>query len=138
METDQENIELTPVAQVVQLIKKNIKIFEPFNLKSEHVYSYGISRNDSTNTDPIVVVSELKRAGHTYGNGAPIYERRRIQITFYYPKDYQGPEEGLEQKLRSFLLEYRYFCYSNAGHVMTPDSQNLTNTLKFNHTKEII
>lgn len=130
--------EMSPVAQVVNLICSNIEQFEPLGLKEDYVYPYMIDRDDDSDEDPIVVVSELPRSGHEYGNDTPIYERRRVQLTFYYPRDYEGPEEGLEQCIRSFLLSKNIYCYQNAGHVLTPDSQNITNTLKFNIKKEII
>lgn len=126
----------TPVADVVQLIKQNISLFD--GLGSEHVWPYMVSPDDDSQTEAIVVVSELPRRGHVYGNGIPISERRRIQLTFYYPRDWLGDMEGLEHKLQSFLLEHGYYNYSNAGHVMTPDGQAITNTLKFNFIKETV
>lgn len=129
--------DLTPVAQVVSLLKKNISLFTDLGLKKEHIHAYKISNQDTTTTDPIVVASELPRSGHISGNNIPVLERRRVQLIFYYPLDYEGPEEGLEQAIKSFLLSNNIFCYQNAGHVMTPDSENITNTLKFNFMKEI-
>ena len=126
----------TPVADVVQLIRKNISIFH--DLSSEHVWPYMIDPDDDSQTEAIVVVSELPRRGHVYGNGIPISERRRIQLTLYYPRDWSGDMEGLEHELQSFLLTHGYHCYANGGHVMTPDGQNITNSLKFNFTKETI
>lgn len=130
--------ELTPVAQVVSLICSNMDKFEPLGLTADHVYPYMIDADEDSTEDPLLVVSELPRKGHEYGNGTPISEQRRVQLTFYYPRDYTGQEEGLEQTLRSFLLTKHFRCYQNAGHVLTPDSQNITNTLKFNYKKEII
>lgn len=128
----------TPVADIVGLLTDNIDLFSKFDLKEEHIYPYMLDPDDDTQEYPIVVVSELPRRGHTYGNGMPIYERRRVQITFYYPRDYSGDMEGLESKIQSFLVSKDYYCYSNAGHVMTPDTRDITNTLKFNYIKEII
>lgn len=107
-------------------------------LKLDHIYTYMIDKDEQTNTDPIIVISELPRNGHEYGNNIPIYERRRVQLIFYYPKNYMGPEEGLEQKIKNVLRRYGFYCWSNSGHAMTPDSQNITNTLKFNFKKEVI
>ncbi|WP_304202389.1 hypothetical protein [Lactobacillus intestinalis] len=127
---------MTPAAQVVSLIKKNINQFD--GLKSEHVHSFMIRQEDKTKTDAIIVVSEQPGGRHTYGNGIPIFERRRLQIEFYYPKNYMKDMEGLEQQIKSFLFAHKYICYSNAGHVISPDQQNITNTLKFNYQKEDI
>lgn len=124
----------TPVADVVSLIRKNASLFSDLN--SEHVWPYMVDPDDTTQTEAIVVVSELPRRGHVYGNGIPISERRRIQLTFYYPKNWSGDMEGLENQLSSFLLSYGYYNYSNAGHVITPDGQAITNSLNFNYIKE--
>lgn len=124
----------TPVAEVVSLIRKNTSLFS--DLSSEHVWPYMVDPDDDSQTDAIVVVSELPRRGHVYGNGIPISERRRIQLTFYYPKNWSGDMEGLENQLSSFLLSYGYYNYSNAGHVITPDGQAITNSLNFNYIKE--
>lgn len=124
----------TPVADVVSLIRENASLFS--DLSSEHVWPYMVDPDDDSQTDAIVVVSELPRRGHVYGNGIPISERRRIQLTFYYPKNWSGDMEGLENQLSSFLLSYGYYNYSNAGHVITPDGQAITNSLNFNYIKE--
>lgn len=126
----------TPVADVVSLITDNISLFD--GLSSEHVWPFMVDPDDDSQTDVILVVSELPRRGHVYGNGMPITERRRVQLTFYYPRDWDGDMEGLEQKLQTFLVTKGYYCYANGGHVITPDGQNLTNTLKFNFIKEIV
>ena len=124
----------TPVADVISLIRKNASLFS--DLSSEHVWPYMVDPDDDSQTDAIVVVSELPRRGHVYGNGIPISERRRIQLTFYFPKNWSGDMEGLENQLSSFLLSYGYYNYSNAGHVITPDGQAITNSLNFNYIKE--
>lgn len=126
----------SPVADIVALISDNIEKFEPFGLKADHVYAYMIDREDYSKEDAIIVVSELPAKGSAYGNGIPIYDKRRIQLTFYYPRDFEYDQERLESELRSFLLSYGYQQYQNAGHVLTPDTQNITNTLKFNFIKE--
>lgn len=127
---------MTPAARIKKLICDHVDEFPQLNEK--HVYAYAISAEENTETQPILVISELPRRGHTYGNGVVIDERRRVQITFYYPRDYQEDEEGLEEHLESFLIRYGYFNYSNAGHVLSPDNRKITNTLKFNYVKEII
>lgn len=125
----------TPVANIVSILRDNAEKFE--GLDADHIYGYMLDPDEDTQEDVVLVVSELPRRGHTYGNGIPIAERRRIQITFYYPRDYEGDMEGLEEKIQSFLVSKGYYCYANAGHVMTPDTRDITNTLKFNYLKEI-
>ena len=126
----------TPVADIVGLLTDNIGFFDGM-LKPNCIFGYQLSPDNTNQTDALLVVSELPRRGHTYGNGTPIYERRRVQITFYYPRDYSLDMEGLESKIQSFLVTKGYYCYADAGHVITPDTQQITNTLKFNYAKEI-
>ncbi|WP_297820010.1 hypothetical protein [uncultured Lactobacillus sp.] len=123
---------MTPTAQVVSLLKQNTSKLE--GLKKEHIHAYMISPQDKTKTDAILVVSEAPGGRHGYGNGVPIFERRRLQLDFYYPPNYEQDMEAIEQKVRAFLFAHSFRCYANAGHVMTPDNKNITNTLKFNYT----
>lgn len=125
---------MTPTAKVVSLLKTNIDKLE--GLKKEHIHAFMIPPQDNTKTDPIIVVSEAGGGRHDYGNSHPIYERGRLQIEFYYPKNYTKDMQKTEHDVRSFLFDQNYICYSNAGHVMTPDTQNITNTLKFNYITE--
>lgn len=126
---------MTPAARVRRLICDNADKFPDVSV--DHVYAYAIDPSDDTETEPILVVSELPRRGHTYGNNQVIEERRRVQITFYYPRNYEKDEEGLEEKIESFLSSKGYYNYANAGHTLTPDDRQITNTLKFNYIKEI-
>lgn len=125
----------TPASDIVQLLRQNCDKFE--GLKEDNIYAYMIDPDNDNQEDAILVVEELPQKGHIYGNGMPIAERRRLQITFYYPRDYSLDMEGLETKIQSFLVTQCYYCYANAGHTITPDTRNITNTLKFNFIKEI-
>lgn len=126
---------MTPVSTVTGLIKDNLDKLDGL-LKEEHIYGYMIDPNEDTETEPILLVSELPRGRHGYGNDEIIFEKKRIQIQLYYPRDYEGDIEGLESNLKSFLRAHDYYCFQDAGHVMTPDNRQLTNTLKFNYIKE--
>lgn len=126
----------TGVGKVVTLLKQHANEFE--DILPEHIHGYMISPDDTSNDKPIILVSELTRGRHLYGNNIPFASKKRIQIQFYFPRDYELDMEKLEESIELFLLQNNYYCYQNAGHVMTPDNQQLTNTLKFNYTKELI
>lgn len=127
---------MTPAAKVVTLLKQNVDQLE--EIQAKHIHAYMISPQDQTKTEPIIVVQEAPGGRHSYGNGVPIFERRRLQIQFYYPKNYTKDMEAIEHSVRAFLFTKKYICYSNGGHVITPDNQNITNTLKFNYQLEDI
>lgn len=123
---------MTPTAQVVHLLKQsNIP-----GISSGHVHAYMIDPRDWSNTDCILRVSELPAGGHEYGNAVPINEKKAVQIDFYYPREYTNDMDLMEASVKSFLFAHKYRCYSDAGHVITPDSKSITNTLKFNYLKE--
>lgn len=125
---------MTPVAEVRSLIVKNIAGLAP--LKAEHIHSF-MNSADPTKTEPIVIISEAPDGGESYGNNNPISIVRQVQLTFYYPKDYKKDMSLIEKQVKLFLRKNRVFCYSDAGHVMTPDTQKVTNTLKFRYKEDI-
>lgn len=107
------------------------------NLSVEHIHAFFIG-NDLTNTDPILVITELPDYSQDYGNSRPVSVKKQVQIEFYYPKDYQEDMSAIEQAVKDLLLANDLYCNSDAGHVLTPDTQNIENTLKFIYSKEEI
>lgn len=121
---------MTITAQVVSLLRSN-KIT---GVSAEHVWPFMINKNERTVDQPIIVVSEIPAGEHDFGNGNIIGTKRRIQITFYYNlQSYEGDMDLTEKSVESFLRAHGFKCYSNAGHVITPDTENVINTLKFNY-----
>lgn len=125
---------MTPTAQVVSLLKQNAKSLP--GIESKHVHAFMINQNDWDDQHCILRVSEIPAGQHDYGNAVPIYTRKAIQIEFYYPKDYADDMDLTEKSVKSFLFAHHIRCYSDAGHVITPDTKNIENTLKFNLVKE--
>lgn len=124
---------MTPTAKVVALLQAaNID-----GLKAEHIHAFMIDKNDWSNTDCVVRVSELPDGRHEYGNAVPINEDKSVQVDFYYPKNYKQDMDSIERSVKSFLFAHKIRCESDAGHVMTPDNQSITNTLKFNYKEEL-
>ncbi|RRG06376.1 MAG: DUF806 family protein [Lactobacillus sp.] len=107
------------------------------NLSVEHIHAFSIG-NDSNTTEPILLITELPDYSQNYGNGQPISIKKQAQIEFYYPKDYPEDMEAIESTVKWRLLKHGLYCNSDAGHVLTPDTQNIENTLKFIYTKEEI
>ena len=123
---------MTPTAKVVALLQAaNLD-----GLKAEHVHAFMIDKNDWSNADCVVRVSELPDGRHEYGNAVPINEGKSVQVDFYYPKNYKQDMDLIERSVKSFLFAHKIRCESDAGHVMTPDNQSITNTLKFNYKEE--
>lgn len=122
---------MTPTARVISLLSSNLDKLP--GLEEEHIHAFTIGRDDFDNKTCIVVVSEMPAGSHDFGNDTVIGTYRRIQIDFYYPKDYTGDMDLIEKSVKSFLRAHRIRCFSDAGHVMTPDTENIINTLKFNY-----
>lgn len=122
---------MTPTARVVSLLSSNVDVLPGISV--EHIHSFAIDRDDDDDKQCIIVVSEIPAGEHDFGNDSVIGTYRRVQIDFYYPKDYTGDMDLTEKSVESFLRNHRIRCYSDAGHVMTPDTENIINTLKFNY-----
>ncbi|AGE39588.1 DUF806 family protein [Lactiplantibacillus plantarum] len=127
---------MTPVAFIKGIIVANIN--EIPELAVEHIHSFFIPINDTSTDEPIVVISGLPERSQDYGNGIPFQSTKQVQIQFYYPKDYSGDMDAIESGLKQVLLTNDIRCYSDAGQTLTPDSESITNTLKFNYIKEAI
>lgn len=125
---------MTPAAYILGLINDNIASID--HLSSEHVHAFMIDPSDNTTTELILVVSELTDDGSDYGNDTEINIIRQVQLTFYYPPDYQYDMTVIEKSVKRVLFSKNIRCFSDAGHVMTPDNQNITNTLKFKYKEE--
>ncbi|MCI1699994.1 DUF806 family protein [Liquorilactobacillus nagelii] len=127
---------MTPAAYVKSLLDESISTIP--ELDSGHIHSFFIPSDDNNNNSPIIVVSEIPSGTDEYGNDFPILEQKKVQLEIYYPKDYVGDMSNIESALKNILLNNSIYCFSDAGHVITPDSKNIINTLKFNYNKEVM
>lgn len=105
-------------------------------LSAEHIHTFFVPQTEKSKVDAIVVIEELTNDEADYGNGIKFQNKRKVQLSFYYPPDYMGDMAGIEKAVEDVLFSNRVRCYSDAGHVLTPDSQNIINTLKFNYIEE--
>ncbi|MFC6170355.1 DUF806 family protein [Loigolactobacillus jiayinensis] len=126
---------MTSASYVKSILVSEIKQLPKLSVEHIHAFSIG---NDSNTDDPILLITELPDYSQNYGNGQPISTKKQAQIEFYYPKDYQGDMEAIETAVKWRLLNHGLYCNSDVGHVLTPDTQNIENTLKFIYTKEEI
>lgn len=125
---------MTPAAYVRSVIESRIDDIP--NLSSEHVHAFMIDPSDNTKEDLILVISELVDGGSSYGNDQELDIIRQVQLIFYYPPNYEFDMSEIEKSVKQVLFDQRIRCFSDAGHVMTPDNQNIINTLKFKYTEE--
>lgn len=120
---------MTPAAYVYRIIADNIASIPGIDV--DHVYTFYID-DDPVAPDVFVLITETVGMSDDYGNNETVYSNKRVQIDLYYPKDYDQDMAALERQLKQVLRDYEVYCYSDAGHVLTLDSKNITNTLKFN------
>lgn len=125
---------MTPAAYVRSVIEAKIDAIP--NLSLEHVHTFMIDPNDNTKDELILVISELVDGGSSYGNDQELNIMRQVQLIFYYPPDYEFDMSEIEKSIKQVLFDQRIRCFSDAGHVMTPDNQNIINTLKFKYIEE--
>ena len=122
---------MTPAGTVTSLLIDNLDKLP--GLTEDNICTYSIDNDNVDDTNLIIVVGEHSAGDADYGNNDVISTHRRIQIQFYYPKDYQEDMALIEKKVKSFLRAHGYRCYVDAGHIITPDTMNILNTLKFNY-----
>lgn len=122
---------MTPTAKIVMLLLDNIDVL--VGLKPDNICAYKIDEENVDNTNAILVVSEDADGERDVGNDNILSTVRRVSLMFYYPTNYTGDMDLIERTVESLLYAHGIRRYLNAGHVLTPDSENITNTLKFNY-----
>lgn len=122
---------MTPTAKIVSLLTNNVDVL--IGLKPNNICAYKIDEENVDNANAILVVSEDADGERDVGNDNILSTVRRVSIMFYYPTNYTGDMDLIERTVESFLYAHGIRRYLNAGHVLTPDSENITNTLKFNY-----
>ena len=122
---------MTPAMIVTNLLIDNLDKLP--GLTEDNICTYSIDNDNVDDTNLIIVVGENSAGDADYGNNDVISTHRRIQIQFYYPKGYQEDMALIEKKVKAFLHAHAYRCYADAGHILTPDTMNILNTLKFNY-----
>ncbi len=127
---------MTPTARIVGLLSDNVDSLE--DILVDNICAYMIDEENVDNTHPILVVSEDNDGQRDIGNNTILSTIKRISIMFYYPINFDGDMDSIEKSVESFLYAHEIRRYLNAGHVMTPDTKNITNTLKFNYKQDEI
>lgn len=122
---------MTPTAKIVTLLLDNIDVL--VGLKPDNICAYKIDEENVDNTNAILVVSEDADGERDVGNDNILSTVRRVSLMFYYPTNYTGDMDLIERTVESFLYAHGIRRYLNAGHILTPDTENITNTLKFNY-----
>lgn len=122
---------MTPTAKIVNLLSENVDVL--IGLKPDNICAYKIDEENVDNTNAILVVSEDADGERDVGNDNILSTVRRVSLMFYYPTNYTGDMDLIERTVESFLYAHGIRRYLNAGHILTPDSENITNTLKFNY-----
>lgn len=122
---------MTPTAKIVGLLTDNVDSL--VGLKEDNICAYKIDEENVDNTNAILVVSEDADGERDVGNDNILSTIKRVSIMFYYPTNFTGDMDLIEKTVESFLYAHGIRRYLNAGHVLTPDSENITNTLKFNY-----
>lgn len=122
---------MTPTARIVALLTNNLDVL--VGIRPDNICAYKIDEENVDNTNAILVVSEDADGERDVGNDNILSTVRRVSIMFYYPTNYTGDMDLIERTVESFLYAHGIRRYLNAGHILTPDTENITNTLKFNY-----
>ena len=122
---------MTPTAKIVSLLTNNLDKLT--GLKSDNIYAYKIDNENVDNSHVILVVSEDSDGQRDVGNDKILATTKRVSIMYYYPRNFDGDMDLIEKSVESFLYAHRIYRYLNAGHIMTPDTENITNTMKFTY-----
>lgn len=103
-----------------------------------NIHALRIPPNDWSDTQPIILITEIRDDESVYGNDEPNVLTQQAQVQIYYPLQYAADTDQLQLQLKQVMRQAGYRCYSGTGLFDTPDQQSMMTTLKFNHTKEFL
>lgn len=120
---------MTPASKVVALLKANTATL--VNIDSSNIHAYKIADSDWVDDTPIILVTEIDVDTYLYGNGVAVKAYDEVQIQFYYPADYDQDMNTIEESLKVVMSNNGYHFFSIGGHAITPDTENIIQTIKF-------
>lgn len=125
---------MTPTAKIVGLLTDNLDKLK--GITSDNICAYKIDNENVDDSHVILVVSEDSDGQRDVGNDKILSTTKRVSIMYYYPKNFTGDMDLIEKSVESFLYAHKIYRYLNAGHIITPDTENITNTMKFTYQEE--
>lgn len=125
---------MTPTAKIVGLLTDNLDKLK--EIISDNICAYKIDNENVDDSHVILVVSEDSDGQRDVGNDKILSTTKRVSIMYYYPKNFTGDMDLIEKSVESFLYAHKIYRYLNAGHIITPDTENITNTMKFTYQEE--
>lgn len=125
---------MTPTAKIVGLLTDNLDKLK--EITSDNICAYKIDNENVDDSHVILVVSEDSDGQRDVGNDKILSTTKRVSIMYYYPKNFTGDMDLIEKSVESFLYAHKIYRYLNAGHIITPDTENITNTMKFTYQEE--
>ena len=125
---------MTPTAKIVGLLTDNLDKLK--EITSDNICAYKIENENVDDSHVILVVSEDSDGQRDVGNDKILSTTKRVSIMYYYPKNFTGDMDLIEKSVESFLYAHKIYRYLNAGHIITPDTENITNTMKFTYQEE--
>lgn len=124
---------MTLAADVRSVLVKSIELLP--GVATANIHTYAIPPIDKTDDKPVFLITEISNNETGYGNNEPTDLAQQPQIQIYYPKDYALSMDELETSMSKVMRQAGYLCFSDTGHSMTPDDQQMMVTMKFNHNK---
>ena len=125
---------MTPTAKIVGLLTDNLDKLK--EITSDNICAYKIDNENVDDSHVILVVSEDSDGQRDVGNDKILSTTKRVSIMYYYPKNFTGDMDLIEKSVESFLYAHKIYRYLNAGHIITPDTENITNTMKFTYQED--
>lgn len=125
---------MTPTAKIVGLLTDNLDKLK--EITSDNICAYKIDNENVDDSHVILVVSEDSDGQRDVGNDKILSTTKRVSIMYYYPKNFTGDMDLIEKSVEFFLYAHKIYRYLNAGHIITPDTENITNTMKFTYQEE--
>ncbi|WP_423788426.1 DUF806 family protein [Lactiplantibacillus plantarum] len=122
---------MTPANQLRKLIQAIPSV------NADHVHAFLIPKTEHTQTEPIIVVSEIDAIPSQFGSNDFDTIRERLQVQIYVPDQYTVSITDMTMRMAKILRIHGYYLFESTGITRIPDTGQELVTLKFNHEKEL-
>ncbi len=102
---------------------------------AQNIHCYMIKTTDWTADRPVILITEISNNDVVFGSDDVLGRQPQTQVQVYYPPDYPGDMDELENNLKTLLRQNGWYCFSDTGHFISPDDQQIMDTMKFNRLK---
>lgn len=108
------------------------------DLNPDYVFATALPQTiqDNPPDEPIVFIRDIGNNPTQHGSNHTHARREQVQIQYFFPTNFGGDTDDLDEAVLFYLEKNRWFCTFDSGEDRDPDTRALYITTFFSHLKE--